>query len=122
MTGQFLMFAMMGAVGTAVQYLLLIALVQAAAWPAVPASAVGFAAGAMVNYALNYRYTFESRAPHRDALLKFLSVAFAGALLSTAIMWIGTEALAVHYLLAQVAATAVVLVFNFALNKLWTFA
>lgn len=122
MTGQFLMFAMVGAVGTAVQYLLLIALVQLAAWPAVPAAAVGFAGGALVNYALNYRYTFDSRAPHRDTLMKFLSVALAGALLSTAVMWVGTEAFAVHYLLAQVAATALVLVFNFTVNKLWTFA
>ena len=64
---QFLRYAIAGAAGTAVHYLVLIALVQGASVAAVPASTAGAVAGALVNYRLNHRYTFESDRSHATA-------------------------------------------------------
>ena len=71
---------------------------------------------------LNYRITFKSRKRHRDAATKFFLVAACGLALNTALMHALTGPMGLHYLLAQVGATGVVLLWNFAANQAWTFA
>ena len=67
---QFLSFAWVGAIATALQYTILIALVQfGEARPAI-ASGLGYAAGATINYLLNYHYTFASDRKHLQAVAK----------------------------------------------------
>ncbi|MBF0471355.1 MAG: GtrA family protein [Gammaproteobacteria bacterium] len=119
---QFLIFALVGVAGTSGHYLTLIALVQWVALTPVVATSFGFGVGAVINYLLNYRFTFHSRQQHRKALPKFLLVAAAGALVNGAVMALGHTQLGLHYLLAQVIATVLVLLWNFAINKIWTFA
>ena len=85
------------------------------------ASAVGFVLGAFVNYILNYRYTFRSTKNHREAMTKFMAVALAGLILNTFIMAMATGYFALHYLLAQILATGLVLIWNYSVNLLWTF-
>jgi putative flippase GtrA len=118
---QFASFTACGAVGTAAHYSALIALVHGLDVGPVPASAVGFTLGALVNYSLNYRLTFRSKRLHRESMPKFFLVALAGLLLNTALMALLTTNLAVHYLVAQIVATGAVLVWNFAANRWWTF-
>lgn len=50
-----------------------------------------------------------------------MCVAIFGALINGSLVWVGT-ALGLHYLLAQVAATALVVVLSYHLNNRWTFA
>lgn len=119
---QFFVFAGVGAIGTLGHYLTLIVLVEIAAMQPVLASTAGFVVGALINYVLNYRYTFNSSKPHRQALLQFFIVAIIGAVLNSLIMYIGTVTLTLNYLLAQIIATGLVLIQNFILNKTWTFA
>ena len=118
---QFLSFAAVGALGTAVHYLLLIALVSSGTAQPLPASAVAFTAGAAVNYALNYRFTFASRKRHAEAASKFYLVALVGLLINSAIMAVGVNRFDWHYLLTQLLATGIVLVWGFAANRAWTF-
>lgn len=118
---QFLRFAGTGAIGTVVQYIVLIALVQLAVAGAVAASFIGFVCGALVNYFLSRHYVFQSSIPHREALAKFFTVAVIGLVLNTLVMAAGVYLLNWYYIVAQIAATGVVLVWNFAGNKLWTF-
>lgn len=121
LANQFLLFATVGTVATAVQYLTLILLVQFAHWTPVLASTVGFSLGAVITYTLNYKFTFRSRAKHRKSLTKFLIVAPTGALINMAIMWLGVEFAQLIYIVAQVLATGVVMIFNFTLSRIWTF-
>jgi len=116
-----LTFGLAGIVGTATHYLTLILLVEAAGLDPVAATSLGFAVGAAVNYALNHRFTFESRTAHRDIVPKFFLVAAATALLNGALVQVGVELLSLNYLLVQVAATGAVFLANFALNSIWTF-
>jgi len=118
--GRFARFAAVGGIATGIQYALLVLLVKGWGMAPTPASSIGFALSAMVNYLLNYRYTFHSDRPHGPAAAKFGALAGTGLLINAAIMhWlVGAGA---PYLLAQVCATAVVLFWNFIGNSLWTF-
>jgi putative flippase GtrA len=118
---QFLQFSAVGAVGTLVHYCILLTLASGLGLNAIAASSAGFACGALTNYLLNYRYTFTSNKRHREAMTKFFIVALIGMLFNGVIMSVCTVSLQWHYLLAQVAATGLVLVWNFIANRFWTF-
>ena len=118
---QFLRFATVGGIATAIHYLILVALVQGVNMNAVWASTIGFIISAVCNYLLNYRFTFRSNVEHRRAVIKFFVVAGVGLMLNSLTMLITTEYMGLHYLLAQVLATGLVLLWNFTGNRLWTF-
>lgn len=118
---QFVKFTGVGFVSAIGHYGLLIALVQFAAVPAVPASAAGALLGALINYLLNYHYTFRSSRRHRQAVLRFALVAAVGLVLNTLFMWVGVELIGTHYLLSQIITTGLVLIWSFAGNRYWTF-
>jgi putative flippase GtrA len=116
---RFLAFAAVGTIATAVQYAVLAVLVELAGWRPPAASALGFCVSVVVNYGLNHHFTFGGRAGHRQAAARFLLVAAVGLGVNTAVMLALVPA--VHYLLAQVLATALALAWNFAASHLWAF-
>jgi len=118
---QFIRFAGVGVVGTVVHYSVLIISVQFLRVPPVPASVMGFVLGGIVNYYLNYRITFRSNKKHYETFSKFFSIAFVGLLFNTVLMALFAEILNWHYLISQIMTTGLVLLWNFAGNKLWTF-
>jgi putative flippase GtrA len=119
---RFLCFAGIGVVATSIQYLILVAGVHLAHAAPVVASSIGFFIAALVNYALNRRYTFGSRKPHVEAVTKFATVAAIGLALNGMLLAAGTQILGLNYLLAQVLATLAVLIWNYSANASWTFA
>jgi len=121
MTPQFLRYGVAGAVGTALHYATLVALVQYAQAHAVAASTAGAIAGALVNYALNHRYTFASTRTHDKALPRFAAVALAGIAINAVVMAAMLNLVGAHYLAAQLVATGVVLVAGYLANRAWTF-
>jgi putative flippase GtrA len=121
LSAQFLRYAGAGAVGTAAHYLVLVVLVQGAGIGVVAASTAGAIVGAAINYVLNYRYTFASRQPHARALYRFALVALAGILLNAVVVAAMLALAGPHYLVAQLVATGVVLLFGYGVNRLWTF-
>lgn len=118
---QFGLFAMVGVIGTVAHYLLLFLLVEFGKINAVTASGYGALLGMAVNYWLNYGITFNSDLSHRVALPKFATIALIGFTLNILLMALLVRQLGIYYLLAQVLVTAVVLVWNFIGNRLWTF-
>lgn len=117
---RFARFVAVGGVATAIQYAILIILVRGFRLAPTPASSIGFVLSAAVNYLLNYRFTFQSSRPHGPAAVKFALLAGAGLLINAGIMHLMIGA-GLHYLLAQLCATGVVLFWNFIGNTLWTF-
>ena len=118
---QFIRYAGAGAVGTAFHYAVLIALVQLAHTGAVAASTAGALVGALVNYALNHRFTFASRKAHRVALPRFALIAAGGIALNALVLAAVLAVAGPHYLVAQVVATATVLAAGYLANRAWTF-
>ena len=119
-TNQFVRFCLVGSVGTAVHYSALVAIAHFQGKPMI-GSVVGFVMGAMVNYVLNYRYTFKSVKPYSETLAKFFTTACVGLVLNTLIMGLLFGLLDVHYFVSQLLATAGVVFWNFTVNLGWTF-
>ncbi|MBY0563986.1 MAG: GtrA family protein [Hyphomonadaceae bacterium] len=109
---QLVRFVAVGAVATAVHYAILIALVELAGMPPVFSTTAGYAAGTVVSYVLNRRFTFKSNAPHHASFPKFVALNAIGMLLNGAI-FAALISLGVWYVLAQVIATGLVLIWNF---------
>ena len=85
------------------------------------ASMIGYIVGIFVNYGLNYGFTFQSKQHHRILVPKFIIVMMVGLLLNTGLMFVGVNWFDIHYVLAQLAAIAVVLIWSYTANRLWVF-
>jgi putative flippase GtrA len=118
---KFVRFASVGVLGTVAHYIVLIILVEIVNTTAIVGSSFGFLMGAAVNYTLNYYYTFKSNKQHIETVPKFYLVAALGFLINGLIIYGLAHLLAVNYILSQLVATAIVLVWGFAANYLWTF-
>ena len=69
---QFFRFSVVGAVGTASHFLVLVTLVELCGVNELVSSACGVIFGAIIYYRLNYCITFSSSAPHLTSAPRFL--------------------------------------------------
>ncbi len=113
-------YTLVGAGATALHYLVLVASVELAGWPAWLGSGLGALVGAQVAYAGNRRFTFAHRGAVGASWPRFMLTALGGALLGMAIVALGVR-LGLHYLIAQGLATLTSLALTFAINRAWTF-
>jgi putative flippase GtrA len=119
---EFPVFVVVGGIATAAHYLLLVFLVQAFGVEPTVASTAGLILGAIVNYVLNYRITFRSRRAHMIAVPRFAVAATTGMFLNGLFVAVGVHVVALHYMIAQVISTGLILAWNFLINKYWTFS
>lgn len=87
----------------------------------VSGSSAGVVAGAIINYLLNYYLTFRSNEKHILAAPKFFFVALIGLGINWLVMKNVIYLFKIHYIFAQCAATALVLVITFLVNRAWSF-
>lgn len=113
-------YGSVGAVATASHYALLSLLVEGAHWPAWLASGAGALLGAQVAFWGNRWFTFAHRGAWWPAWWRFHATAVAGALLGMLLVDAGVRA-GLHYLLAQAAATLLVMLAGYATNRIWAF-
>jgi putative flippase GtrA len=116
---QLVRFTGVGAIGTGVHFAIfgLLALIML---PAI-ASGIGATFGAITNYILNYKFTFDSKKSHKETLPKYMIISGVGIVLNMLIVYLINTELGFHAYLAQIVATGFVLIFNFAGSKLWAF-
>ncbi|SDB82227.1 GtrA family protein [Paraburkholderia lycopersici] len=118
---RFAVYAGVGAMGTAAQYAVLIAMVRTGwASPAL-SSMAGASVGAIVNYGLNRRITFRSNSNPLSTAPKFAIIALLGVLTNGVCMKFFVNSLGLNYLIAQLVTTALVLGLTYLLNSMWTF-
>ncbi|MEE8389515.1 MAG: GtrA family protein [Anaerolineae bacterium] len=143
---RFIKFSVVGTLGAVIDFGILNLLVQLAGFPKVTANVCSFTVAVISNFVWNRLWVYpETRGePLRKQFVQFLVVNVAGLVINTAIFYasdrwllgetgllagpIGALALVIgmaHFDLAyngaKVAATAVVLFWNFFVNRLWTF-
>lgn len=119
---QFARFGLVGILAAIGHYGTLIALVELAGVAAVPAALAAYVVGGVISYVANRRFTFDSDASHRVAVLKFVLVAVVGFGLTGGVMALLTGPVRLHYLLAQLVTTGIVMLWSYWANKVWTFA
>ena len=117
----FCTYACVGAAGTGVQYFVLAVLVSTDLLGPAAASGLGAVGGALVNYLLNYRFTFRSTEAHRTAAPRFLVVAAAGVGLNSALMVLLADQHRMPWMAAQLITTACVLALTYSANSVWSF-
>jgi putative flippase GtrA len=120
-TRQLASYASVGAVATAAHYAVLVGLVEAAGWRAVPATLCGYVVGGVIAYILNRRHVFVSERPHSEAAWRFALVAFVGFCVTYVLMSLFVDRWGAPYLPAQLVTTVVAMFATFALNRRWTF-
>ncbi|WP_317205790.1 GtrA family protein [Janthinobacterium sp.] len=118
---QFLRFAAVGASGTAVQYSVLWLGVELLGVSAAAASGAGYMLGAVVNYILNYFFTFQSSKSHGEAISKYFTLLAIGWCMNTGLVWFLAHEQGWNYWLAQILATGIGLAWNFAGSRWWAF-
>jgi putative flippase GtrA len=118
---QFLHFAAVGAIGTLIQYGVLWTGVEFLATSAVVASGVGYALGSVVNYLLNYFFTFERGKSHVETASKYYAVLGVGWCINTGLMGLLAHHWGLNYWFAQLLATGVGLMWNFIGSRWWAF-
>ena len=120
--GRLMSFIGVGALATAVQYAVLVLSVEILGLKPFLASSIGFAISAVLNYWLNYHFTFRSQNSHVGSATRFALVALTGLVLNAVAMVLLSHVPGLPYVAAQIIATGVVLAWNFFGNSLWTFA
>jgi len=118
---QFVTFFGVGVAAAVMHYGVLIALVELAGLPAVPATLAGYVLGGIVSYVLNRRHTYRSDRPHAEAGWRFALVAFIGFLLTGVFMYGLVDGLSLPYLPAQLITTGIVLVWSFVAHRQFSF-
>ncbi|MEJ1160672.1 GtrA family protein [Prosthecomicrobium sp. N25] len=121
LSDQFLRYALVGIAAAIGHYGTLIGLVEGGFAGAVAASLAGFVVGGVISYMLNRRFTFASERSHAGAVPRFAVIAGAAFLMTGALMHALTAWAGIHYLVAQLVTTGIVLVWTFFANRFWTF-
>lgn len=121
MINQLVRFTLVGGIGTSAHYIVLVVLVSGFGVNPILGSTAGFLVGMITNYVLNRRFTFNSQRSHRETLWRFGTVVLVGIGINTVIMALLTEGMKLHYLLAQLVATALTLSWNFVGSRYWAF-
>ena len=118
---QFIRFAAVGLSGTAVQYLTLWLGTGFFFIPAAAASGLGYILGSLVNYVLNYFFTFKSEKSHKETASKYFSVLGVGWCINVGLMSLMVHHLGWNIWLAQCLTTGIALLWHFAGSRWWAF-
>lgn len=117
----FLKFLGIGGVATSLQYTLLMLFVELLKITPVHASVIAYLLSAIFSYVANYYLTFKSISSHKASIAKFIFSVGIGLILTGSLMFLFTENMSFFYLLAQIVATLIVLIWNFFSQKVWVF-
>jgi putative flippase GtrA len=120
-TRRFLKYSAVGFSGTLIDFVVLIFLVEVFAWPVLIANTISFLLAVINNYSWNKLWTYKDknkRVVHQ--FTKFLCVSVVGFAINSLLMLIFLK-VGIWYVAAKVFIVAIVLIWNFIMNTLWTF-
>lgn len=119
---QFLRYLVAGGSALGLHFLLMTLLIETGSSGEVAASAAGFLAGCLLNYTLQYHYTFTSNVDHQSAVLRYTVVTLAMLVLNLLIFKALLTLVSTGWVLAQLIASGMVFLGNFVINRRFTFA
>ncbi|RYZ14949.1 MAG: GtrA family protein [Alphaproteobacteria bacterium] len=117
---QLFRFAMVGVVGTAAHYSILLAAVELLGLSPVIGAGAGFFTGLIASYILNRAWTFDARPAFGRGLATYSLVCIIGFAINVSIVALAV-AMGVHYMVGQVIATPIAMLWNFLGSRLIVF-
>lgn len=117
----FIKFFLSGGLATLFQYVLLEIGITYFLVSASIASGVGYLGGSILNYLLNYFFTFQSKKSHVKTTLKFYVMVVFGWFSNILLMWIMVDNQGFNVWISQFFTTIIVFMWNFFISKLWVF-
>ncbi len=122
---RFLKFCLVGASGVLVNEGLLWILKGFAGLPLLLSSAISIEASIISNFILNDRFTFRDRRlsgtrSFVQHLYRFNMVSLAGLVINMGLLWLLTNVFGIYYLLSNIISIAVVTLWNYLVNRSWT--
>jgi dolichol-phosphate mannosyltransferase len=118
---QFVKFAIVGASGLAVNFVIAHILEKTTGYSGFVDFAIGFMAGGVSNYGLNRIWTFRSQRNPLIEGLQFLAVSAIALVLGKVVFSLADHYNFHHFTLTWFVATVAGIFVNFFLNKYWTF-
>lgn len=116
---QIMRFGVVGAIAFVIDYGLLALLTEVFGVNYLISATVSFTVSVVFNYAASMRYVFRRKEgmSRRREFAVFVVLSVIGLGLNNACMWAGVELLGIHYLVVKIAATFIVMVWNFVTRK-----
>lgn len=121
MSRQFIKYGIVGGLGTTSHYLILVLGVEYLAIAPIISTSFGFLVGAIVNYVLNYKFTFNSKVSHQKAMLRFFTIASIGFVINIVLFDALANSMSINYVASQFFCTLLIMTGTFALNRTYTF-
>ena len=119
---QFVKFSLVGLSNTIIDFGTYLLFTRIVGWHFVFANVMAFLLAASWSFVWNRRWTFRSSDPRvQHQYVKFLVVSAVGLVLTTAILYVLVEYAGMADILAKVIAVSAVLIWNFFINRFWTF-
>lgn len=111
-----------GGTGALVHFAILTGLVEYYHMNDTVATSIGFVIGSVVNYTLQYHWTFSADGPHHVMFTRYAGVTLITMSINAGIFWLFTHQFGIYYLYSQIIATGLMVFVNFHINKHFTFA
>jgi len=118
---QIFKFGFVGGLCFIIEYVILILLTDKFGVHVLISNVIAFSVSVTVNYILSMKFVFESddKADKKKEFVKFIVLSIIGLGINQLVMWIGNITVGVKwYKITKIAATAVVMVYNFITRKL----
>ena len=122
---QFIKFGIVGSSNTLVDFVIYIFLTSALSWHYMAAATAAFIVAVTWSFYFNRRWTFRARARGRSVRRQYVRFVMANGLslmLNLSLFYIIVDVYGVYDLFAKAAAGSIMALFNFNLNRLWTFS
>lgn len=118
---QFMKFGVVGVIAFIIDYGILALLTEVFGINYLVSATVSFTASVVFNYAASMRYVFTHKEglSRRREFVIFVVLSVIGLAINNLCMWAGVELFGIHYLVTKIAATAIVMVWNFVTRKIF---
>ena len=116
---QLFRFGIVGGIAFTIDYTVLIFLTEFVLLHVLISNAIAFSVAVVFNYILSIKWVFNvnGKRNQKTDLIVFVGLSIVGLLINQFIMWFLISRLHIHYMIAKLFATAVVLIFNFVTRK-----
>ena len=118
---QIMKFGVVGVVATVIDFGIMNLLHYGLGLNILIANTSGFIVSLIFNYVASMKYVFahkEGMSRRREFVI-FVVLSVIGLAINNLCMWAGVELLGIHYLITKIAATAIVMIWNFVTRKIF---